>query len=135
MSLSILSPIIIALSLLQAALSNAILERNKAKAYLALEEMKIKRVDPIVIMGMVAKCFDDLTSVAYLLEEGRGLGEIHKILSMNEYKLKIYAAAAKRYGALRLGQILDTLTKADSGAKFGGVSGYTAVELFISQNL
>ena len=117
------------------ALSNAILERNRQKAYLALEEMKIKRVDPLVAMGMVARTFDDLTSVAHLLDEGRGLTEIHSVLSMNEYKLKIYAAAAKRYGADRLGKIVESLAKADAGAKFGGVTGYTAVELFISQNL
>ena len=117
------------------ALSNAILERNKQKAYLALEEMKIKRVDPLVAMGMVARTFDDLTSVTHLLDEGRGLSEIRSVLSMNEYKLKIYVAAAKRYGADRLAKIVESLARADAGAKFGGVAGYTAVELFISQNL
>ena len=117
------------------ALSNAILERSRQKAYMALEEMKIKRVDPIVAMGMVARTCDDLTVVAHLMDEGRGLGEIRSLLGMNEYKLKIYAAAAKRYGAERLAKIVESLAKADSGAKFGGVAGYTAVELFISQNL
>ena len=117
------------------ALSNAILERSRQKAYMALEEMKIKRVDPIAAMGMVARTYDDLTVVAHLMDEGRGLGEIRSLLGMNEYKLKIYAAAAKRYGAERLSKIVESLAKADSGAKFGGVAGYTAVELFISQNL
>lgn len=117
------------------ALSNAILERSRQKAYFALEEMKIKRVDPIVAMSMVARTFDDLTSVAHLLEEGRGLAEIKGILNMNEYKLKIYINATKRYGAQRLSKIVESLARADSGAKFGGVAGYTAVELFISQNL
>ncbi len=117
------------------ALSNAILERSRQKAYFALEEMKIKRVDPIVAMSMVARTFDDLTSVAHLLDEGRGLAEIKGVLNMNEYKLKIYINAAKRYGADRLSKIVESLARADSGAKFGGVTGYTAVELFISQNL
>ena len=117
------------------ALSNAILERNRQKAYFALEEMKIKRVDPIAAMGMIARTFDDLTVVAHLLDEGRGMNEIKALLGMNEYKLKIYMSAAKRYGAERLSKIVESLAKADSGAKFGGVTGYTAVELFISQNL
>ena len=117
------------------ALSNAILDRSRQKAYFALEEMKIKRVDPIIAMGMVARTFDDLTAVAHLLDEGRGLAEIKGILNMNEYKLKIYINAAKRYGAERLSKIVESLSRADSGAKFGGVTGYTAVELFISQNL
>ena len=93
------------------ALSNAILERNKQKAYVALEEIKIKRVDPIAAMGMVARTFDDLTTVAHLLDEGKGISEIQKMLSMNEYKLKIYASAAKRYGILKLTSIVDALGK------------------------
>ena len=117
------------------ALSNAILERNRQKAYFALEEMKIRRVDPIVTMSMVAKTFDDLTAVAHLLDEGRGINEIKAVLGMNEYKLKIYINAAKRYSAELLSKIVESLAKADSGAKFGGVTGYTAVELFISQHL
>ena len=117
------------------ALSNAILDRNKQKAFLALEEMKIRRVDPMVIMGMIAKTFDDLASVALLLSEGRGADSINEVLKMNEYKLKIYVTAAKRYGAERLSEILSAFAKADAGSKFGGVTGYTAVELFLMRNL
>ena len=97
--------------------------------------MKIKRVDPIVVMSMIARIFDDLTAVAHLLDEGRGLAGIKGVLNMNEYKLKIYINAAKRYGSERLSKIVESLARADSGAKYGGVTGYTAVELFISQNL
>jgi DNA polymerase-3 subunit delta len=117
------------------ALSNAILERNKQKAYLALEEMKLRRVDPTIIMGMIAKTYDDLSAVANLLDEGLGASGINEILKMNEYKLKIYISAAKKYGAARLNEILQSLSLADSGAKYGGVTGYTAVELFVSRNL
>jgi DNA polymerase III delta subunit len=117
------------------ALSNAILERSKQKAYLALEEMKLRRVDPTIIMGMVARTFDDLSYVAHLLDEGLGMASIRDILNMNEYKLKIYAATAKRYGAERLSEIISSLAEADASSKYGGVTGYTAVELFISTNL
>ena len=117
------------------ALSNAILERNRQKALLALEEMKIRRVDPMVIMGMIAKTYDDLASVAFLLEEGRGTDSINEVMKMNEYKLKIYVTAAKRYGAERLAEILSSFAAADSGSKYGGVAGYTAVELFLMRNL
>ena len=117
------------------ALSNAILDRNKQKAFLALEEMKIRRVDPMVIMGMIAKTFDDLTAVAFLLDEGRGTDSINEVLKMNEYKLKIYIAAAKRYGAVKLSEILSSFAQADADSKYGGVTGYTAVELFLMRNL
>ena len=117
------------------ALSNAILDRNKPKAYLALEEMKLRRVDHTIIMGMIARTFDDLTAVSHLLDEGLGAAEIEGVLGMNKYKLKMYISAAKRYGTERLSQIISELAITDAGSKFGGVTGYCAVELFISRYL
>ena len=117
------------------ALSNAILERNKQKALSALMEIKIRRVDPIVTMGMIAKTLGDLSAVALHLEEGRGADAINEVMKMNEYKLKIYLAAAKRYGAEKLSDMLCAFAEADAGVKYGGVTGYTAVELFLMRNL
>ena len=117
------------------ALSNAITERNKQKAYIALEELKSRRIDSAVVMGMVARTYDELLSVAMLLDEGKNLSDVEAALKMNPYKVKLYAAAAKRYSAERLTQITDELARADSDSKFGGVSGYTAVELFLSKSL
>lgn len=117
------------------ALSNAIIDRSKSKAYFALEDMKLRRVDPTIIMGMIAKTFGDLTAISHLLDEGLGVQEIQRILGMNEYKLKKYIPAAKKYGSQRLADIIDSFAKADAASKFGGVMGYTAIELFISRNL
>jgi hypothetical protein len=117
------------------ALSNAILDRSRQKAYFALEDMKLRRVDPTIVMGMIARTLDDLTAVAHLLDEGRGVNDIRDILGMNEYKLKIYMTAAKRYGAQRLSEMLSSLAETDAGSKYGGVTGYTAIELFLSKNL
>ena len=117
------------------ALSNAILDRSRQKAYFALEDMKLRRVDPTIVMGMIARTLDDLTAVAHLLDEGRGVNDIRDILGMNEYKLKIYMTAAKRYGAERLSEMLSSLAETDAGSKYGGVTGYTAIELFLSKNL
>lgn len=117
------------------ALSNAIIERNKPKAYAALEEMKLRRVDSNVVMGMIARTYDDLLNVALLLDEGRGLSDIEAVLRMNSFKLKLYAAAVKRYGTDRIRHAVSTIARVDADSKFGGITGYTAVELFISQNI
>ena len=117
------------------ALSNAITDRSKPAAYAALEEMKNRRLDPMMAMGMIARTFDELAVVSALLEEGRGSGDIEKLLKLNPYKLKIYVAAAKRYGAKRLAGIISALARADADSKYGGVTGYTAVELFVSKYL
>lgn len=117
------------------ALSNAILDRNLAGAYFALEDMKLRRVDPTVVMGMICRTLDDLCAVAQLESEGLGVGAIQSTLGMNEYKLKIYLSAATRYGAKKLSEMLSILAEADAGSKYGGVTGYTAIELFLSRNL
>lgn len=117
------------------ALSNAISERNKAKAYAALEDMKIRRVDPTVVMGMIARTYDELLTVALLLDEGRQLGDIEQILKMKTYKLKICVSAVRRYGLSRLYEAVSFLTRVDADSKYGGVTGYTAVELFVSQHI
>lgn len=117
------------------ALSNAITDRNKQKAYIALEEMKIRRVDPSVIMSMIARTFDELLCVAHLLEEGRDAKDLEILLKMNPYKLRIYVAAVKRYSVAQLSEIAGSLAETDAGSKFGGIVGYTAIELFISRFL
>lgn len=117
------------------AFSNAVTERNKQKAYLALEEMKIRRVDPAVIMGMLARTLDELLLVAGYLDEGRGAADIEQLLKMNPYKVKICIGAVKRYGTAALAESVASLAKMDAASKFGGVSGYTAIEIFISRNI
>lgn len=117
------------------ALSNAILERNKQKAYDALEEMKLRRVDPAVVVGMIAKTLNDLTAVAHLMEDGLGAEGISAVMGMKDFRLKLFIGAAKKYSAPQLNEILSELARADAGSKYGGVTGYTAIELFISKNI
>ena len=117
------------------AMSNAITELNRQKAYDALEEMKFRRVDPTVIMGSIARAYNELLSVSLLLAEGREAADIESILKMNQYRVRHCIAAAKKYGAKRLSDIVSTLARVDADSKYGGVSGYTAIELFISQNI
>ena len=117
------------------ALQNAITERNKAKAYDALEDMKFRRIDPTVVMATVSHTFAELVEVSLLLSEGRGSLDIESLLKMNPYKAKHAIAAAKKYTPDKLKKIMSTLSKVDADSKYGGVSGYTAIELFISQNL
>ena len=117
------------------AFSNAILARDKQGALTALDDMKSRRVDPTVIIGMTAKVVCDLVNVAELVDDGVSLDDIAKALSMNAYKLKLYAASAKKLGRARCEAMLAELARVDTSSKFGGISGYTAIELFIMQNM
>ena len=117
------------------AFSNAILARDKQGALTALDDMKSRRVDPTIIIGMTAKIVCDLVNVAELVDDGVSLDDIAKALSMNAYKLKLYAASAKKLGRARCEAMLAELSHVDTSSKFGGISGYTAIELFIMQNM
>ena len=117
------------------AFSNAILARDKQGALTALDDMKSRRVDPTIIIGMTAKIVCDLVNVSELVDDGVSLDDIAKALSMNAYKLKLYAASAKKLGRARCEAMLAELSHVDTSSKFGGISGYTAIELFIMQNM
>ncbi len=117
------------------ALSGAITERSRSRAFAALHEMKSRRVEPAVIIGMLERSFGELGSVAALLEEGCGAADIAATLGMNPYKVGICTSGAKRYGKEALVRIVSELTRVDAQSKFGGLSGYTAIELFIAKNL
>ncbi len=115
------------------AFDNAILERNRQKAFSALEEMKMKRVDPIAVFAMMQKKYNELFDIMLLLKQGLGKEDIAALLKMNPYKLGIILAASKKHTAERLGELLSELARMDVGLKSGGISGYTALEIFISK--
>lgn len=117
------------------AFSNAILEKNKKAAFIALDEMKSRRVDPIIILSMLAKTYTDVSNVVMMLKDGINQTDIQNATKMNPYRLKLYISAAKRYTPQQMSKILNELTRVDTGAKYGGVTGYTAIEMFISKCL
>lgn len=117
------------------AFSNALLGRDKQGALTALLDMKTRRVDPTVILGMTARVVCDLVEVANLSEDGMSFEDIAKTLSMNAYKLKLYLAAAKKLGRDRAEAMLAELARVDTASKYGGIGGYTAIELYIMQNM
>ncbi len=117
------------------ALSNAITDRNKEAAFRALEDLKFRRIDPTVIFGMIARTFDEMLTVAMLLDDGDSIADIEEYLKMNHYRLKNYVSAAKRYTPRGVCGIVSELARVDADSKHGGVSGYTAIEIFIGKNL
>lgn len=117
------------------ALTDAILSRNKAAAYLALDEMKRERQDPIMIMGMMAKTYTELLTVVTMLDSGISQAGIETATGMHPYKVKSYIKAKSLFKPGAPAAILGELSRADVGSKYGGVSGYTAIEMFVAKCL
>jgi len=117
------------------AIQNAVIEGNAKKAFRALSDMKTRRTEPQIIIGMLAKTYSSLSSVALLADEGREFEEIQKITGLASYPLGLYLKAYKKLGTRRISESLRALIKADASSKQGGIAGYQAIELFITQNL
>ena len=117
------------------AISNAIIEKNTEKAFLAMQDMKLQRVDAGAVLSQLAKTYADLMSVSLFSEEGKSTADIAAIMKFHPYKLGLYMTAAKKLGSEKIAASLSSLIKTDSASKSGGISGYEAVEIFISQNI
>ncbi len=117
------------------ALSNAIIEKNIEKAFVALTDMKGRRLDPQIILAQLARTYSELLSISLLVDEGKDADAIAEITKLHPFRLKLYMSSAKKSGTRALSASLERLIKADTAAKFGGINGYKAVEIFITQNI
>lgn len=117
------------------AIQNSIIDGNLAKAFRALEDLKMRRTDPQILIGMLAKTYSTLSSVALLSEEGESFESIKNLLGLSAYPLQLYLRAAKKLGSKKINASLSELVRLDASSKFGGISGYEAIEIFITQNI
>ena len=117
------------------AISNAIIEKNAEKAFLALMDMKQNRIDPQAAIAQLSRVYSDLVSISLLMDEGRQSKDIEEIMGFHPYRLKLYMGAAKKIGTRRLADSLNSLVRIDSASKSGGLGGFLAVEMFITQNI
>ncbi len=113
------------------ALTNAILDGKYDEAMEALRVMKFRRIDPIIILGEVARTVYELLHIKLLQAEGIPVSEITRVLNMkNEYKVKLYAAAAATKSEERLKRALLLCSEADLSLKLSP-QGYIAIEKLI----
>lgn len=115
------------------ALSSAICDRNKARAFEALYDMQLRRLDSSAILATLSRSFGEIATVASLIEEGKGIFDIEQILRWNAYRIKICISSAKKFGTERLSAAISRLRELDGEAKSGGISGMSPIEMFICE--
>ena len=115
------------------ALSTAITDRNREAAFIALSDMAARRMDAGAVLATLARSFGELVTVAMLLDEGRDVTDIEKLLGWNPYKIKICINSAKKWGTQKLTLATSRLRELDAESKSGGVSGYKTIEIIICQ--
>ncbi|MBQ8849553.1 MAG: DNA polymerase III subunit delta [Clostridia bacterium] len=112
------------------ALANSIVDGRYEDAMRALEVMKFRRVDPIMIMSEVSRVVCDLVSVKALCDEGMSPQGVSAALKMNEYKAKIYVGGVVGKPMGKLMRALELCSEADLALK-QSPQGYTAIERLI----
>ena len=60
---------------------------------------------------------------------------IEEQLKINKYRVPHLMSSVKRYGKEKLAEIMSELARIDAASKFGGIMGYTAIEIFVSSHL
>ena len=117
------------------ALSGAITDKNRERAFLALQDLKGRRVDANAILAMLGRAFSELVTVSMMLDGGMGSADIEAALKWNPYKIKICIGSAKCWGTERLADASARLRELDFASKSGGVSGFAPIEIFVSEYL
>jgi DNA polymerase-3 subunit delta len=114
------------------ALSGAITDKNREKAFTALMDMKQRRIEAGAVIATLARTFGELVTVSMLLDEGKDTGVIESTLKWNSYKIKICINSARKWGTARLADAASRLRELDAASKSGGVMGFTPIEIFVS---
>ena len=110
--------------------ANAIMDGRTRDAMDALYVLKFQRIQPNILMAEVTGTICDLVAIKKLSEEGQTSGEIAGILGINEYRVKIYSAAARGKSMSGLQRALRLCTDADRALKNSGF-GYSEIEKLI----
>lgn len=113
------------------AFTNAIMDGRNADSLEILEQLKLRRVDPIAIFGDISRTVCDILMVKRLIDDGMTSADIGAARIMNEYRAKIYARAARGVGYDALYRRMELLCETDMRLKSSGAGDYLAIELFI----
>lgn len=113
------------------ALSNALLDGQHEKALQALDVMKFRRIDPLIVMGEISKSISDMALVKALCTEGLPPAEIGALVGIkSDYKTRLYISACATKSPKKLRRAVELCADADRMLK-SSYQGYLAIEQVI----
>ena len=110
------------------AFSNALTAGKREDALAVLDDMKFRRVDPVLIMGEITSNICDALAVELLAADGLTSQEISEFLKMHEYKISLLLRS--RRGVDRLKGMVEKCRQADREIK-NSRDGYGTLEKLI----
>ncbi len=113
------------------AFTNAVTERRRADALAILADLKLRRVDPLYIMGEVSRVMGYLYAVGALSDSGQTPAEIAAALGIHEYRVSLLLKQARATDPARLRAALSATAEADMALKRSSADGYGVIERII----
>ena len=114
------------------ALSNALLENKTETAYRCLRDLRLRRVEPLSVLGSLVRFYSELTLICRLRDEGMASAEIARTLKMHEYPLSLRLRALEGRTAEESVAALDALRRLDAASKESVADVYGGIERMIA---
>lgn len=111
--------------------ANAILARNKRRAFDILSDMKKRKEPAQVVLAQVAKVSSELLSVKTLAESGMNLSEMGKALKMKDYPLRLRLDCVKSRSFAEISAMCKRCHSADVALKSSPIEPYIVLEELI----
>lgn len=111
--------------------SNAVLDGNTEKAFYILNDMKLHKDAPELVLGAISRIFCDLYAVKTLADSGVLQKDISKKLKMHEYKTGLYMQKASYYGRNALEEAILLCHEADVKIKSTPLDSYAVLEVLL----
>lgn len=112
------------------AFANAVMEGKQDIALSILADYKLRRVDPLVILGDVIRVFCDMEGVRAMTADGASPQEIASSLKLHEFRVGLYQKSLRQASETRLQRAIAACIAADTSLKLSP-QGYTALEKLI----
>ena len=113
------------------ALSNAMLEGNRAQALEALAVAKFRQTKPEFAMYEISSLFHNMYFAKLMKASGATQEEIAKLLSVHSYKVGLYIKAAEKMTFEQLKRSLELCLDTDLAMKTYGKRNYEQIEKLI----
>ena len=113
------------------AFANAVMERRQADALAILQEQKLRRVEPLMILSEASRVLASLCAIRTLADAGHTGEEIAASLHMNPYQVKLYLRVARAAEPGVLSAAVDACAQADAALKRSAADGYQLIERLI----
>lgn len=111
--------------------TNALLDRDKAKAFVLLSDMIRRKEKPHDILGTVSRMMSDLLQIRVLRDCGMTPAEIASKLKMHEYVLSLRLQSAMKRTMEQLEHTAALCREADRKIKSTRLDSYRVIELLI----